>query len=107
MIQARSKLLTFAAFAGLCLSLPAQETTGGIQGTIKDPTGGVVPKASVELSGSNLIGSRKVQTDSSGTYRLTALPAGEYTMTVTASGFSVFKLPSIKVDVGRLPTIDV
>jgi hypothetical protein len=104
---ARSGLLTIAGFVGLCLSLPAQETTGGIQGTIKDPTGGVVPKASVELVGSNLIGSRKVETDSSGTYRFTALPAGDYTMTVTASGFSIFKLPSIKVEVGRLPTIDV
>jgi hypothetical protein len=32
----------------------AQETTGGVQGTVKDPTGAVVSNADVELTGSSL-----------------------------------------------------
>jgi hypothetical protein len=46
----------------ICLSTftaIAQETTGGLQGTIKDPTGAVVANAGVELTGTSLVGSKK------------------------------------------------
>lgn len=90
-----------------CLSLMAQETTGGIQGTVKDSSGGRVANATVEVSGASLIGARKVQSDSSGGYRFAALPPGEYTLAVTATGFTAFKQANIRLDVGRLPIIDV
>ena len=85
----------------------AQETTAGIQGTVKDPSGGSVAKATLEVSGPALIGTRKAQTDETGNYRITALPPGVYTMTVAASGFRTSKLEGIDLSVGRLPNIDV
>src|SRR6516162_7935785 len=85
----------------------AQETTAGIQGTVKDASGGSVAKATIEVSGPALIGTRKAQTDESGNYRITALPPGVYTMTVAASGFRTSKLEGIDLSVGRLPNIDV
>ena len=90
-----------------CSGAFAQETTAGLQGTVKDPTGSVVPNATVEITGPALISSRKVQTDSEGTYRFAQLPPGEYTLTVTASGFALLRQPAIHLDVGRLPTVDV
>src|SRR5690242_21842187 len=53
----------------LSLLLPcafAQETTAGLQGTVKDPTGAVVAKAMVEVTSPALIGVKKLETDASG-----------------------------------------
>jgi len=92
---------------GMCLSLPAQETTAGIQGTVKDSSGALVPNATLELTGSALIGTRKIQTDSGGNYRFAALPPGDYTLTVSATGFTTSKQAGINLTAGRLPNIDV
>src|SRR5690242_19639968 len=84
-----------------------QETTGGIQGTVKDVSGAVVSNATVEISGPNLIGSQKAVTDSTGLYKFSALPSGSYNMTVSASGFRTFKHTGIDIQAGRLPILDV
>ena len=44
-------LLCFVVLLSLT-AVFAQETTGGLQGTVKDPTGAVVSSADVELTGS-------------------------------------------------------
>ena len=85
----------------------AQETTAGIQGTIKDAHGGTVPGATVEVTGPALIGKKEVKTDSTGVYRFTNLPPGEYTLTVTAPNFRTYKGTGIDLSAGRLPIIDV
>ncbi len=87
--------------------LNAQETTAGLQGNVKDASGASVPNATIEVSGPALIGTRKVQSNSAGDYRITALPPGNYTLTVTAQGFSTYKQAGIGLEVGRLPTIDI
>jgi outer membrane receptor protein involved in Fe transport len=94
----------------LLLVLPgafAQETTAGVQGTVKDSSGAVIAKATVEIASPSLIGTRRVQTDGAGNYRFAALPPGTYTMTVNASGFRTFKGAGIDLSAGRLPNIDV
>jgi hypothetical protein len=99
-------------FAILCCSLllltaaVAQETTGAIQGLVKDPSGAVVSSATVELSSPALLGVKKVQTDSSGAYRFSNLPLGVYNVTVTATGFSPVKRSNVQVVAGRTETID-
>src|SRR5258708_3453651 len=85
----------------------AQETTAGIEGTVKDAQGGVVPGATVEVTGPALIGSQKVTTDSAGYYRLTALPPGTYALTVSAKGLRTVKQTGIELSTGRLPTMNV
>ncbi len=84
-----------------------QETTGGIQGTIKDPTGAVVPRASVVVTGTTLLGSKELVTDSSGYYRFANLPPGVYTVIVKAEGFQTYKRDGLAIDIGRLPTVDI
>ena len=85
----------------------AQETTGGLQGTVKDPQGAVVPKATVEVTSPTLIGVKKMETDSGGYYRFTNLPPGAYTITVTAQGFRTLKQTGIVLEVGKVPTMDL
>jgi len=106
-IKVRFVLCLLVLFA-LALSVAvAQETTAGLQGIVKDPTGAVVANAAVELSGSSLLGVKKAETDSAGFYRFASLPPGNYTLTVTAKGFKVAKRAGIDLAVGRLPNLDI
>src|ERR1700687_4231726 len=68
----------------LSISALAQETTGGVQGIVRDPSGAVVPHAKVVVTGASLVGSKELETDSSGYYRFANLPPGTYTITVAA-----------------------
>ena len=102
----------FALVVGMALLLSgvcvfAQETTGGIQGTVKDASGAVVAGAHVVVTGTNLIGSKALDTDSSGYYRFANLPPGTYTVTVSAKNFKTSKREGIAIDIGRLPTVDI
>jgi len=65
------------------------QTTGGIVGRVTDEQGGVLPGVTVEARGPALQGSRIATTDGTGTYRLTLLPPGDYTVTFTLEGFAV------------------
>jgi len=84
-----------------------QETTGGLQGTVKDPSGAVVPRAKVIVTGTSLVGSKELVTDSSGYYRFSNLPPGSYTLTVKADGFDTLKHGGLLLEVGHLPTINL
>lgn len=92
-------LFSLAAFA--------QETTGGIQGTVRDANGAVVPKAQVALTSERLAGAKSLQTDSSGYYRFANLPPGAYTISVSAPGFQSLKREGINLEIGHLPTLDL
>src|SRR5262245_5613713 len=87
--RAVSTLLLFALVAISCAS--AQETTAGLQGTVRDSSGAVVINATIEVSSPALLSSRKTQTDGAGQYRIVALPPGQYSLTVTAAGFRTFR----------------
>ena len=75
-------------FVSCLLSVGAQTTTSTIEGTVTDPNGAVIAGATVTASGTTLATERSVTTNSDGFYRLTALPAGMYTLTITQSGFA-------------------
>jgi len=97
-------MLALLAFAG---SVFAQETTGGLQGTVKDPTGAVVAKAHVVINAPSLAGGKAEDTDSAGYYRFANLPPDTYTITVTAKGFKTVKREGIVIEVGHLPSLDI
>ena len=103
------KWLVLLALTALLISPLAfgQETSAGLQGTVKDPTGAMVVKAQVEVASPALIGTKKAETDQGGYYRFANLPPGSYTLTVTAAGFRAFKQERIPLEVGHLPTIEV
>jgi len=92
----------------LCVSTVfGQETTAGIQGTVKDATGAVVSRASVELSSSALQGVKKQETDSGGNYRFSNLPPGDYVVTISAKGFKTLKQGGVKLIAGAVPSLDL
>jgi hypothetical protein len=66
----------------------AQTTTSTIEGTITDPNGGGIAGAKVTATGTTLTTGRTVVANGEGFYRIVALPAGSYTLTVSSTGFA-------------------
>jgi hypothetical protein len=97
--------LTLALLVLFAPYMLAQETTGGLQGTVKDPSGAVVPGASVTVTTPTLVGSKETRTDSAGYFRFANLPPGDYTIVVKAQGFDTLKQSGLTIEVGHLPTL--
>jgi hypothetical protein len=62
-------------------------TTGDISGVISDPTGAVVPNASLSLKNIDNGSSQAAKSNSGGAYHFSLLQPGNYSVTVVASGF--------------------
>jgi hypothetical protein len=79
-----------------------------LTGTVRDPSGAVLPGVTVEAASPVLIERvRTVVTDGTGQYRLTELPPGAYSMTFTLSGFSVVKREGVAVSGSGVIPINV
>jgi hypothetical protein len=89
------------------LGLNAQETTGGLQGTIKDASGAVVANAQVQITSPTLVGGKSAVSDSKGYYHFSNLPPGPYVITATAPGFQTIRREGLVIEVGHLPTVDL
>ena len=94
------------AFVATVSTAHAQETTAAVQGTVTDPTGAVVPDATVTATSDSLIKPASTKTDSHGFYRLNALPPGSYTIVVDGGGMS-FKANDLKLSAGDLPNFNI
>jgi len=98
----------YAAF--MCagpLVTQAQVAGGSITGTARGDSGSVVPGVQVSIKDVNTGQLRTVVTDTSGSYSLPALPAGNYEMTVSASGFVTQIWTGISVAVGSQRVLDI
>ncbi len=96
----------------LCLLLAAsnalaQTTISTIEGTIKDPQGSVVAGAQVVVKSAALGIERTTTSDASGFYRVTALPAGIYSMSVSHTGFATRDFDNIELTVNRTLSLDI
>ena len=81
-------------------------TSGEIRGTVTDPSGGTVPKASVTVEDSEKGIRRTAVTESDGEYRLTGLPPSPYSVTVETSGFQKEIRKDVVVNVGQTLILD-
>src|SRR6266567_83355 len=93
----------------LCFAASAfgQETTGQIQGSVKDPTGAVVPNVTVTIEGVNIGFKRTVQSDGNGFYSADKVPPGTYKVSIAAtSGFAAQTKDNVQVSIGTATTVD-
>ncbi len=91
-------LLLGIAFAGI---------GGGISGTIKDPSGAVIARASVTLVNSNTGVKQSVTTDDAGAYTFPVLPVGNYVLEVSHPGFKPYRRTGIVLDTNGALVSDV
>jgi len=99
-------LLILTAIA-LCSSFAtAQQTLGGITGTVTDASGGVIPSVAVTVTDEQTSLTRSTSTNGSGIYTFVDLPIGTYTLIYRASGYEVQKTPHITVQADRTATVN-
>jgi hypothetical protein len=84
----------------------AQQTLGGITGTVTDKTGGVLPETVVTIVGDQTTLTRTQKTNPNGIYDFVNLPIGTYTLTFAHDGFQTEKIPSITVQADRTATVN-
>ncbi len=80
-------VLTAAVLAGCAAISHGQADTGRIVGTITDPTGAAIPSASVLVVNKATGLKFTTAANASGEINIPAVPAGDYTATVSAPGF--------------------
>src|ERR1035437_5881589 len=85
----------------------AQQTLGGITGTVADKSGSVLPDTAMTIVGDQTKLTRTQKTNGNGAYDFVNLPIGTYTVTVAHEGFQTEKLPSILVQANRTATLNV
>ena len=81
-------------------------TSGEIRGTVTDPTGGTVPKATVEVEDAEKGIRRTAVTGSDGDYQVTGLPPSSYSVTVQVAGFQTETHRNVVVNVGQTLILD-
>ena len=94
-------MLPAGLVSALIWSTPATAQIGGsgtIQGVGSDPSAAVIPNATVTATNAATGVQTSRQTTSAGYYSLSLLPAGVYSVTVTAHGFRQLVQQSVVVD---------
>jgi hypothetical protein len=91
-----SKLGCMIAMVVLSMAwaLARAQNNGSIQGRVEDPSGAVVPDASVVVSAQLGRVRRTVQSDGRGQFHVQGLPPGRYRVTVQAPGFQLASRPA-------------
>ena len=84
-----------------------QTFRGGINGTVTDQSGAVVPGATVEATESSTGVSHKTITSSAGAYIFQDMPLGAYTVKVSASTFKDAIVSKVPVTAGVIYTLPV
>ena len=72
--------------------------TSSLSGTVVDPSGAVVPNASVTAKNTAFGTEFKTTTSSAGTYTIPALGVGVYSVTIEAQGFKKIVINDVKID---------
>jgi hypothetical protein len=87
--------------------IQAQVLYGSLVGSVTDPSGAVVPRASVTVANAATGFSRESVTDEAGRFSLLNIPAGDYELKVTQAGFRPFTQAGVSVSINTVTRADV
>jgi hypothetical protein len=97
-----------AIFLALVLTGAAlgQTPSGSLHGTVADPSGAVIPGATVTATSA---GGQKASavTDNVGNYQIKGLAAGSYTVSANAKGFTISQQMNVPVAAGQAQKLDI
>lgn len=110
--KAASRTLCAAMFiVALALVVPlaavhAQAAKASVSGSVYDPSGAMVPGATVSLKNTSAPNEELARANSAGQYKLPGIAAGEYVVKVTAPGFATYQ-KTLSLDAGTAAAMDV
>jgi len=98
-------VLIFASVISTCIA--HSQATASLRGTITDPSGAVIPDATVTLRSAENGSSRKTATDISGEYSFLQVAPGDYNLIAEKSGFATVTNAHVKLLVNTPETLDL
>ena len=99
-------VLPLFAFILLIPVLPAQYRAG-IQGVVQDPSGAAIPGAALTLTNKDTGAVQTTTSDADGVYNFLSLAPGNYSIDVTATGFSKKTLADVQVAAEQTQAINI
>jgi hypothetical protein len=98
----------FAFFFAIAFTVPmaAQVDYASLNGTVLDPSRAVVQGARVVAVSSETGFRRETITSAGGSYQMSGLAVGTYTITISRPGFRAAEFKSVELSVGQPRTID-
>src|SRR2546422_10513551 len=98
MTSFRKILIVLSLSAGLAL---AHTLDTAILGTVTDPSGAVIPSASITITQPATGRTNTVTTSNGGTYEVRYLFPGEYTVEASATGFGTERRTGVVLQTGQ------
>ena len=99
-------LLTICLISLLAGTASAQLSTASINGAVRDPSGAVVPNATVVLRSVDTSVDRTSTSNGSGEYAFLNITPGSYTIEASAAGFGLKRVAPFILTVGQTATFD-
>ena len=93
-------LLIAIAFAAIIPAAMAQSGRGTLSGSVKDPTGAIIPGAALDLRETSTGSRYAAKSNGEGLFTFAELPPGTYSLSVTSPGFESYTQNGITVTVG-------
>src|SRR5580658_4952771 len=84
-----------------------QSTFGTVLGTVKDPSGSLIPMATVSLMNTGTNAEKKTITNSNGAYEFVNVEIGNYKLTVDAAGFQKTEYQAFDLQAREVKHIDI
>src|SRR5579863_7218494 len=91
----------------VCPALVPAATTGSISGTVRDPSGGVIPGVSLSVVNPATGVQNKAVTDNKGFYSFPSLPVGRYDLRLMAPGFHEQERKGLTIDADSALQVDL
>jgi hypothetical protein len=85
----------------------AQTTSGDLVGTVRDPSGAVIPNAAVTVTNVATGVAVSLKSGDSGEFRASNLLPGKYDLAVSSSGFQPYTLHGVTVELNKASTTNV
>jgi outer membrane receptor protein involved in Fe transport len=104
-----NQALTFCLLVSFTLAgatLTNAQSTGSLNGTVRDTTGAVIPGVVVKLTNANTQVAQSTQTNSTGVYNFVNVLPGRYTLDARQQGFRTEKQPEFTLEVNQTATIN-
>src|SRR5258708_5858318 len=106
---AATRIAICLALSVISLNLLAQTDTasGELRGTVRDPSGAVVPAARITMKSIETGLVRQTTSGDAGEYGFLVVPPGEYDVQIDKDQFQPELLHGVRITVGQVATLDV